>query len=61
MEGAAAKPVRDRIHPIIENGNLVGKEQVHNYVRENLLAIPLLFGYQSMKPNIPGYVFNEID
>jgi len=61
MEGEAAKPVRYRIHPINSNGNLIGKEQVHNYVRELLLAIPPLLGYQSMIPNIPGYVINEDD
>jgi len=33
MEGAAAKPVRYRIHPINSNENLIGTEQVHNYVR----------------------------
>jgi len=42
MEGAAAKPVRYRIQPIDSNGNMTGKEQVHNYVRESLLAIPPL-------------------
>ena len=35
MEGAAAKPVRYRIHPINRNGVLEGKEQIHNYVRES--------------------------
>ena len=42
MEGEAAKPVRYRIQPIDDNGNLIGREQVHNYVRESILAIPPL-------------------
>ena len=59
MEGEAAKPVRYRIQPIDDNGNLIKREQVHNYVRESLLAIPPLLGFQSMIPNLPGYVINE--
>jgi len=59
MEGAAAKPVRYRIHPINSNGNLIGKEQVHNYVRESLLAIPPLLGFQTMIPKLHGYVIND--
>jgi len=61
MQGAAAKPVRYRIQPINSNGNLIGKEQVHNDVRESILAIPPLLGYQTMIPNIPGYVINDVD
>jgi len=61
MEGEAAKPVRYRIHPINSNGNLIGKEQVHNYVKESLLPIPPLLGYQYMIPNLHGYVINEDD
>jgi hypothetical protein len=61
MEGEAAKSVHYRIQPIDDNGNLIGKEQVHNYVRESLLAIPPLLGYQSMIPNLPGYVINDVD
>jgi len=61
MEEAAAKPVRYKIHPINSNGNLVGKEQVHNYVRESLLAIPPLLGFKSMIPNLPGYVINDVE
>jgi hypothetical protein len=59
MEGAAAKPVRYRIQPINSNGNLIGKEQVHNYVRESLLAIPPLLGFQTMIPKLHGYVLND--
>ena len=59
MEGEAAKPVRYRIQPIDDNGNLIGKEQIHNYVRESILAIPPLLGYQTMIPNLYGYVINE--
>ena len=59
MEGAAAKPVRYRIQPINSNENLIGKVQVHNYVRESLLAIPPLLGYQTMIPNLHGYVIND--
>ena len=61
MEGEAAKPVRYRIQPINSNGNLIGKEQVHNYVRESLLAIPPLLGYQTMIANLPGYVINDVE
>jgi hypothetical protein len=61
MEGEAPKSVHYRIQPIDDNGNLIGKEQVHNYVRESLLAIPPLLGYQSMIPNLPGYVINDVD
>jgi hypothetical protein len=61
MEGEAAKPVRYRIQPINSNGNLVGKEQIHNYVRESLLAIPPLLGFQSMIHNLPGYVINDVE
>ena len=35
MEGAAAKTVRYRIHPINRNSVLEGNEQIHNYVRES--------------------------
>ena len=61
MEGEAAKPVRYRIQPINSNGNLVGKEQIHNYVRESLLAIPPLLGFQHMIANLPGYVINDVE
>ena len=58
MEGEVAKPVRYRIQPIY-NGNLIKREQVHNYVRESLLAIPPLLGYQTMIPYLHGYVIND--
>ena len=40
MENEAAKPVRYIIQPININGQLIGTEQIHNYVRKSLLAIP---------------------
>lgn len=65
MEGEAAKPVRYKIRPIDEDGNYVGKEQTHNYIRESILAIPPLLGYQAMQPQavslpptLQGYVIN---
>jgi hypothetical protein len=59
MENEAAKPVRYRIQPINTNGELIGIEQIHNYVRESLLAIPQLLGFQRMIANLPGYVIND--
>ena len=59
MMNEAAKPVRYRIHPININGVLIGTEQIHNYVRESLLAIPPLLGFQRMIANLPGYVIND--
>jgi hypothetical protein len=61
MENEAAKPVRYIIQPINVNGTLIGKEQIHNYVRESLLAIPPLLGFQSMISNLPGYVINDAE
>jgi hypothetical protein len=59
MENEAAKQVRYRIQPININGVLIGTEQIHNYVRESLLAIPPLSDYQRMIANLPGYVINN--
>ena len=59
MENEAAKPVSYRIQPINTNGALIGTEQIHDYVRESLLAIPPLLGFQRMKANLPGYVIND--
>ena len=47
------------IQPININGVLIGTEQIHNYVRESLLAIPPLLGFQRMIANLPGYVIND--
>ena len=41
------------------NGVLIGTEQIYNYVRESLLAIPPLLGFQRMIANLPGYVIND--
>jgi hypothetical protein len=59
MENEAVKPVRYIIQPININGVLIGTEQIHNYVRESLLAIPPLLGFQRMISNLPGYVLND--
>ena len=59
MMNEAAKPVRYRIQPININGVLIGTEQIHNYVRESLLAIPPLLGFQRMIAYLPGYVIND--
>ena len=63
MENEAAKPVRYRIQSININGLLIGTEQMivkqTNYVRESLLAIPPLLGFQRMIANLPGYVIND--
>ena len=62
----AAKPTRYKIRPIDDDGNFEGKEQDPLYIKESILAIPPLLGYQKKNkikiratvPVLPGYVIN---
>ena len=66
LKKAAAKPTRYKIRPIDEDGNLEGKEQDPLYIKESILAIPPLLGYQKKNkiktratvPVLPGYIIN---
>jgi len=66
LKKAAAKPTRYKIRPIDDDGNLEGKEQDPLYIKESILAIPPLLGYQKKNkiktratvPVLPGYVIN---
>ena len=66
LKKAAAKPTRYKIRPIDDDGNFEGKEQDPLYIKESILAIPPLLGYQKKNkiktratvPSLPGYVIN---
>jgi hypothetical protein len=66
LKKAAAKPTRYKIRPIDMKGNYVGKEQSPLYVKESILAIPPLLGYNKKekapklkpRPQLEGYRIN---
>ena len=66
LKKAAAKPTRYKIRPIDDDGNFEGKEQEPLYIKESILVVPPLLGYQKKNkiktratvPVLPGYVIN---